>query len=103
MDELMRRDMILIFNEGIEQLVIPALEDLSGDLKEEMVNRFQKLRVEMEDFRTEVNARFNAVDVRFNKLERKIDDLSGKQVITGSMLKNHQLRLKRLESAQISD
>lgn len=91
MGNFTKRDFILLFNEGVDQLIIPAL----NDLRREVINEFKKLR-------GEINDRFDRVEGSLGILESKVDDLSKKQDGTENILRNHEIRFKKLETVQVT-
>lgn len=67
---------IPLFNQGFEQLVMPALEDLENGLRKEMKEGFDK-----------VNTRLDAHDRRTDHLAIQVGD--------------HEKRLKKLKSKRV--
>lgn len=99
MDDKTRQEFILIFNQGFEEVVIPAIEDL----RREMNLGFKKVNQRFEDMdkRFEsIDRRFEDMDARFDRLERKVDTISEKQLETDNTLVTHGKRISKLESTQ---
>lgn len=79
MDEKTKTEMILIFNQGFEEVVLPALDNLKDELKEELNTRIDKLEGKMDRF------------------ERKLDKFATDTVDHERTLKQHHVRISNLE------
>jgi chaperonin cofactor prefoldin len=81
MDKTQKDEFIQLINQGIQEVVIPAMEDLE--------NHFDK---KIELLHKEINYRFDEVDKKLDRLENRDDRLADEQV-------DIRTRLRRVENA----
>lgn len=76
--EVLKTDMIHVFNDGYEELVMPDIESL--DIKMDKVEN-----------------RLGRVEDRLEQMDRKLDVVTAKSFDNEAKLKNHDLRFQKVE------
>lgn len=78
--EDLKQDMIRIFNQGVEEVILPIMEDLAT---KDDVGKIENRLDRMED--------------RLNQMDRKLDVVTAKSFDNEAKLKNQDLRIQKVE------
>lgn len=96
MDQKHEERFIQLINQGIQEVVIPALNAMAEELKELRVEFKKELKKEIQAsegrIRSEMNQRFDEVNDKLERLDRRDDRLADEQV-------DIRTRLRRVENA----
>lgn len=76
--EVLNKDMIHVFNQGYEELVMPDIERLDTKMDK-------------------VENRLGRVENRLEQMDRKLDVVTAKSFDNEAKLKNHDLRIQKVE------
>lgn len=87
MDDKTKKEFIALFNQGFEEVVAPAIDDLRGEITQEF---------------KDVKQRLFQVENRLEVLDRKVDHISAKQFDDQKQLRDQEKRVKNLEINRIT-
>lgn len=87
MDDQTKKEFILLFNQGFEEVVVPAIDDLRKEITQEFKG---------------VKQRLSQVENRLEVLDRKVDNIVANRLDDQEKLRDHEKRLKRLEVSRIA-
>lgn len=82
MDDKFKKDFITLFNQGFEEVVLPVIEDMQGDIEE--------IKEDIKSLDNRVGNVENRLDRIENRLDSVVDNING-----------HNIRLKTIESIPI--
>lgn len=85
MDKQTRKDFVDLFAESFEAVVAPEIEDLRKDMEKGFAG---------------VNSRLTTVENRLEAVEIKLDRVAANQLEDRTVLKDHDKRIKKLESGR---
>lgn len=87
MDDKTRKEFILLFNQGFEEVVAPEIDDL----RKQITRGFK-----------DIKQRLFQVENRLEILDRKVDNIVAKQLDDQEKLRDHEKIIKRLEINRIA-
>lgn len=90
MDEKAKKEFILLFNQGFEEVVLPQLEEIRDDLKD-VKKELRDVKTELKDVKEEQKKQ----GIRLDRIDNKLDKVSAKQL-------DHDKRIHKLEKKQVA-